>query len=121
MNRPDPPCDARATGHWKRGAHISQVQQRQRQRTIASAGVPPPQGRAEGLHLGRLPGHDHRRPPPAVGPLVWCWDNLNVYLAPELADFAAENKEWLRIYRRPAYEPDHVRYEFNLVGLNLGN
>jgi len=22
-------------------------------------------------------------------PLVWCWDNLNIHLAPELADFAA--------------------------------
>ena len=21
-------------------------------------------------------------------PLVWCWDNLNIHLAPELADFA---------------------------------
>jgi hypothetical protein len=39
-------------------------------------------------------------------PLVWCWDNLNIHLAPELADFAAENKEWLRIYRLPAYAPD---------------
>ena len=27
-------------------------------------------------------------------------------LAPELADFARENKEWLRIYRLPAYAPD---------------
>jgi len=34
-------------------------------------------------------------------PLVWCWDNLNIHLAPELADFAAENKEWLRVYRCP--------------------
>ena len=32
------------------------------------------------------------------GPLVWCWDNLNIHLAPELADFARENKEWLRVY-----------------------
>ena len=39
-------------------------------------------------------------------PLVWCWDNLNIHLAPELADFAAENKEWLRVYRLPAYAPD---------------
>ena len=39
-------------------------------------------------------------------PLIWCWDNLNIHLAPELADFAAENKEWLRIYRLPAYAPD---------------
>ena len=39
-------------------------------------------------------------------PLTWCWDNLNIHLAPELAEFAAENKEWLRIYRLPAYAPD---------------
>ena len=38
--------------------------------------------------------------------LVWVWDNLNIHLAPELADFAAENKEWLRVYRLPAYAPD---------------
>ncbi len=41
-----------------------------------------------------------------AGPLVWCWDNLNVHLAPELAGFAAENQAWLRIYRLPAYAPD---------------
>ena len=39
-------------------------------------------------------------------PLVWCWDNLNIHLAPELADFAEENKAWLRVYRLPAYAPD---------------
>ena len=37
---------------------------------------------------------------------MWCWDNLNIHLAPELADFAAENKAWLRVYRLPAYAPD---------------
>lgn len=26
-------------------------------------------------------------------PVVWCWDNLNVHLAPELAEFAACNSE----------------------------
>jgi transposase len=41
-----------------------------------------------------------------AAPLVWCWDNLNIHLAPELADFARENKEWLRVYRMPAYAPD---------------
>ena len=41
-----------------------------------------------------------------AAPLVWCWDNLNIHLAPELADFAAENKEWLRVFRLPAYAPD---------------
>ena len=39
-------------------------------------------------------------------PLVWCWDNLNVHLAPELADFAEESKAWLRVYRLPTYAPD---------------
>jgi transposase len=34
------------------------------------------------------------------------WADLTIHLAPELADFAAENKEWLRIYRLPAYAPD---------------
>jgi hypothetical protein len=39
-------------------------------------------------------------------PLIWVWDNLNVHLAPELADFATENKAWLRVYQLPAYAPD---------------
>jgi transposase len=39
-------------------------------------------------------------------PLVWCWDNLNVHLAPELAEFAEENKDWLRVCQLPAYAPD---------------
>jgi transposase len=39
-------------------------------------------------------------------PLVWCWDNLNVHLAPELAEFAAQNASWLRICRLPAYAPE---------------
>jgi transposase len=39
-------------------------------------------------------------------PLVWCWDNLNIHLAPELADFARENKEWLRIFQMPTYAPE---------------
>jgi transposase len=41
-----------------------------------------------------------------AAPLVWCWDNLNIHLAPELAAFATENKDWLRIYRMPAYAPE---------------
>jgi transposase len=41
-----------------------------------------------------------------AAPVVWCWDNLNIHLAPELAEFAAENKDWLRIYRMPAYAPE---------------
>jgi transposase len=39
-------------------------------------------------------------------PLVWCRDNLNIHLAPELADFAGENRAWLRIYQLPAYAPE---------------
>jgi hypothetical protein len=98
-----------------RGAHISQVQQRQR--TIAPADAPPPHGRAEGLHRADyrdLIIASHRQllgtPPP-----VWYWDTLNIHLAPALADFAAQNKERLRIYRLPAYAPDHVHHEFNPV------
>jgi transposase len=39
-------------------------------------------------------------------PLVWVRDNLNIHLAPDLAEFAEQNKEWLRVYRLPAYSPD---------------
>jgi DDE superfamily endonuclease len=41
-----------------------------------------------------------------AAPMVWCWDNLNIHLAPQLADFAEENRAWLRVYRLPAYSPD---------------
>ena len=34
-------------------------------------------------------------------PLVWAWDNLTIHLASELADFAEEDKAWLRVYRLP--------------------
>ena len=37
---------------------------------------------------------------------MWCWDNLNIHLAPELTNFAAENEAWLWVYRLPAYAPD---------------
>ena len=37
--------------------------------------------------------------------MVWCWDNLNVHLAPHLTGFAEENRAWLRVYRLPAYAP----------------
>jgi transposase len=39
-------------------------------------------------------------------PLVWCWDNLNIHLAPQLADFAAENTAWLRVVQMPTYAPE---------------
>jgi transposase len=38
--------------------------------------------------------------------VVWVWDNLPVHRAPELADFAAQNKDRLRVYRLPAYAPE---------------
>jgi transposase len=41
-----------------------------------------------------------------AAPVVWCWDNLSIHLAPELAGFAAGNKDWLRIYRMPACAPE---------------
>lgn len=37
---------------------------------------------------------------------AWCWDNLNIHLAPELADFARDNKEWLRVFQMPSYAPE---------------
>ena len=52
-------------------------------------------------------------------PVVWCWDNLNVHLAPQLADFIAENKEWLRVYRLPAYAPDLNPAEIGLSQCEL--
>jgi hypothetical protein len=47
-------------------------------------------------------------------PVVWCRDNLNIHLAPELAEFAAENKAWLRVYRLPAYAPELNPVEIGL-------
>lgn len=39
-------------------------------------------------------------------PLVWCWDNLNVHLVKDLADFTEEHKDWLRIFQMPSYAAD---------------
>ncbi|MEU6996693.1 transposase [Nonomuraea sp. NPDC046570] len=39
-------------------------------------------------------------------PLVWCWDNLNVHLAGQLSDFAAQHADWLRIVQLPTYAPE---------------
>ncbi|EFL37078.1 IS630 family transposase [Streptomyces viridochromogenes DSM 40736] len=39
-------------------------------------------------------------------PVVWCWDNLNVHLVKELADFAEEHKDWLQIFQMPSYAPE---------------
>jgi transposase len=41
-----------------------------------------------------------------AAPLVWVWDNLNIHLAPQLADFADQNKDWLRVFQMPAYAPE---------------
>jgi hypothetical protein len=54
-----------------------------------------------------------------AAPLVWVRDNLNIHLAPDLADFAAENNEWLRIYRLPAYAPDLNPAEMSLSQCEL--
>ena len=54
-----------------------------------------------------------------AAPLVWCRDNLNIHLAPELAEFAAENKAWLRICRLPAYAPDLNPAEMSLPQCEL--
>jgi hypothetical protein len=54
-----------------------------------------------------------------AAPLVWCWDNLNIHLAPELAEFAQENEAWLRIYRLPAYAPDLNPAEMGLPQCEL--
>jgi transposase len=39
-------------------------------------------------------------------PLVLVWDNLNVHLVDELADFFEENKAWLRVFQLPGYAPE---------------
>ncbi|WP_103938542.1 transposase [Thermomonospora echinospora] len=39
-------------------------------------------------------------------PVVWCRDNLNVHLAPQLATFAADNAAWLRVFQLPSYAPE---------------
>ena len=49
-----------------------------------------------------------------AAPVVWCWDNLNVHLAPQLADFAGQNKAWLRVYRMPACAPELNPAEMSL-------
>jgi hypothetical protein len=99
----------------ERGANISQVPQRQR--TIAPAGAPPPRGRAEGFTWADyrdliIAAHCQLLGTPAPG-LVLGYPQRPPGAG--TADFAAENKEWLRIYRLPAYAPDHVHSEFNLV------
>jgi hypothetical protein len=52
-------------------------------------------------------------------PLVWCWDNLNVHLAPELAAFAEANQAWLRVFRLPAYAPELNPAEMGLPQCEL--
>lgn len=50
----------------------------------------------------------HRQP---GAPLVWCRDNLNIHLVPALAEFAAENKAWLRVFRMPSAPPSSTPAE----------
>ena len=52
-------------------------------------------------------------------PVVWVWDNLNIHLAPQLADFAEQNKAWLRVCRLPAYAPDMNPAEMGLPQCEL--
>lgn len=54
-----------------------------------------------------------------AAPMVWCWDNLNIHLAPQLAEFAEENRAWLRVYRLPAYSPDLNPVEMSLPQCEL--
>lgn len=39
-------------------------------------------------------------------PLVWCWDNLNVHLCPQMKEFIDEHDEWLRVFQMPSYAPE---------------
>lgn len=41
-----------------------------------------------------------------AGPIVWIWDNLNVHLVDQPADFFEENKEWLTVFQLPSYAPE---------------
>ncbi len=63
-------------------------------------------GEAKGFTWQGLPGPDIAAHHNLSAPLIWVWDNLNIHLAPELADFATENKAWLQVYQLPAYAPD---------------
>ena len=69
--------------------------------------VPAPQGRAEGVHLGRLPGPDHRRPPPAVSPAGLGAGITSTSTWPRNWRSSPQDEQgWLRVYRLPAYAPD---------------
>lgn len=56
-------------------------------------------------------------------PLVWCWDNLNVHLAGQLAAFADEHADWLRIIHLPTYAPElnPVEGVWSLLRRSLAN
>jgi hypothetical protein len=55
-----------------------------------------------------------------AAPLVWCWDNLNIHLTPELAEFATENKEWPYTAAQQHRIEDHGSQAFSQVkGANL--
>ncbi|MFC1407657.1 MULTISPECIES: transposase [Streptacidiphilus] len=57
------------------------------------------------------------------GPVVWCWDNLNVHLADGLTEFAVEHRDWLEVFQFPSYAPDLNPQEgiWSLVKRGLAN
>ena len=86
---------------------------------LPAASAPPPQDEPKGFTWAGyrdLIIIAHRQ---LGAPVVWCWDNLNVHLAPQLAEFIAENKAWLRVYRLPAYAPELNPAEMSLPQCEL--
>ena len=78
---PRGPCPRRGRrpGQHRRGGLLPPGD---RPHLFYTAGVPPPQGRAQGFHLGNyrdliIATHRH-----LAAPLIWCWDNLNIHLPP---------------------------------------
>ncbi len=41
-----------------------------------------------------------------AAPVAWAWDSRSIHLAPELAGFARENEDWLRVFQLPSYAPE---------------
>jgi transposase len=61
------------------------------------------------LHRLILQGH-HDAHQQLGGPIVLVWDNLNVYKAAGLGEFA-DARDWLTIYYLPPYAPDLNAFE----------
>ena len=98
--------------------------------------MPPPQKRAKGFawqDYQNLIITTHRQ---LAAPLVWCWDNRNIHLAPELAEgiwsllkraianFAAPNLDYLaRIVKRKLkkiqYRPHLITGCLTKTGLTI--